>query len=48
MMQRIGEIELGDRYRGHITIQRGDNTIRVGSGAYPNGEKIPGKVIRIN
>jgi hypothetical protein len=46
-MQRLGEIPLGDRYGGHITIQTGDNTIRIGPGAFPSGEKIPGKVIRI-
>jgi hypothetical protein len=47
LMQRMGEIPLGDRNGGQVAIQASSNTIRIGPGAYPNGEKIPGKVITI-
>ena len=47
VMQRLGEIPLSDRYDGKIVIQPKDNSIRIGAGAYPSGEKIPARVIFI-
>jgi hypothetical protein len=47
VMQRFGEIDVADRYDGKIVIQPGNSTIRIGPGTWPNGEKLPGKIITI-